>query len=245
MARYIADVRFIASIYPGKLPDIRRNYGKTLDGEGFGVERSTLFHLEPVKRGDKPFILPVYDSFESVLNIFELSALKGQAQKPRMPKPVRCQDIMADILKEWTGGLHNVPAGAMPGVGEVSLLPSQLKEFNSSGKMPAGLAQDELSQLESQQTLYFEYLFTEGERLHKEANWKEITETMRLAADWLGYQREWSHRAIARDSGPCPLCTSIIPNAAIFCPHCHQQVRAMPAEIAKVQADARALRPSA
>jgi hypothetical protein len=236
MARYTPDVLFIGSIYPGQLPDIRRNYGRSLAEKGVGVERSTLFHLDPVPRGQRLFILPIYDSFESVLDIMAMSAHAGRPEKPRMPKPVAVEEIMADLLKEWTGGLFNVPSGTKPGVGQISLLKQQVREFNETGKLPSGIADQELEQLKTQQTLYFEYLFTEGERLHKQSNWKEITDTMRLAADWLGYAREWSHKAIAKDSAPCPLCTSLVPNAAIICPSCHHQIKAMPPELASLGA---------
>ena len=236
MSRYIADVRFICSIYPGKLEAVRRNYGRSLDNEGRGAERSTLFKLEPVPRGGKPFILPVYDSFESVIDVMAMSTIGGTPQKRRAPKPVPVETIISDLLNCWTGGLFDVPSGAKPGIGEISLLPAQVRELNKTGELPEdiGVAKEELDQLNSQQTLYFEYLFTEGERLHKQNNWKEITETMRLAADWLGYQREWSHKAIARDSGPCPLCTAIIPNAAVVCPSCHHVIKQLPGDIARL-----------
>jgi hypothetical protein len=241
MAQYIPDVRFIASIYPGQLPTIRRHYGPSRQSEGLGAQRSTAFTLDPVPRGKKPFVMALYDSFENVLDIVALSSLgNNSAQKPRLPKPVPVESIEADILKEWTGGLYNVPQGAAPGVIGIRPMKVELKKFEDTGTLP-GAAVDEVQRMTEMQTLYFEYLFTEGERLHKQNNWKEITSTMRLAAEWLGFEREWSHRAIARDSGPCPWCQSIIPNIAIVCGTCGKQVRETPANLAHLER----LRPTA
>jgi hypothetical protein len=235
VARYQADAAFICSIYPGKLPVIRRNYGTSVHGEGKGANRSTTFKLEPVARGEKPFVLPIYDSFEEILDIAGLSAVTNTPKKPRISKPVPVEAIVADLLKEWTGGLFNVPAGAMPGIILLNPMKVELKKFEADNSLP-GPNPGELQQMIAQQTAYFEYLFSEGERLDAQKEWKEITDTMKLAADWLGHARTWSHRAIARDSSPCPLCTEIIPNAAAVCPRCHQQIRELPPEIARLNA---------
>jgi hypothetical protein len=231
MSQYIPDVRFIASIYPGQLPAIRRHYGPSRESEGRGAQRSTAFILTPVPRGKKPFVMPLYDSFENVLDIVTMSSMGNRPEKPRLPKPVPVESIVADLLKEWTGGLYNVPQGAAPGVIEIRPLKVELKKFEENGSLPGATVQ-EVEQMTEMQTMYFEYLFTEGERFHKQSNWKEITPTMRLAAEWLGHEREWSHRAIARDSGPCPFCQAMIPNIAIVCGSCRRQVRETPAHLA-------------
>jgi hypothetical protein len=234
MSQYIPDVRFIASIYPGQLPTIRRHYGPSRASEGTSAQRSTAFTLQPVPRGKKPFVMALYDSFENVLDIVSLSSMGNKAEKPRLPKPVPVESIVADLLKEWTGGLYNVPQGAAPGVIEIRPLKVELKKFEDGGGLP-GATSTEVEQMTSMQTMYFEYLFTEGERLHKQNNWKDITSTMRTAAEWLGFEREWSHRAIARDSGPCPWCQSIIPNVAIVCNTCGKQVRETPQHLAHLE----------
>jgi hypothetical protein len=236
MGRYIADVRFLASIYPGKITPIRRNYGTSLHGEGKGANRSTLFELEPVARGKKPFVLPIYDSFEEILDIVALSSMANSPRKPRGSKPVSSDSIVADLLKEWTGGLFNVPQDASPGIMEIRPMKVEMEKFYRDARELPGPNVGEIKYMTDRQTQYFEFLFTEGERHHKQNNWKEITETMRIAAEWLGHDREWSSRAIAKESGPCPLCTQIVANAAIFCPSCHQQIRAMPPEILALQA---------
>jgi hypothetical protein len=241
MARYIADCRFLASIYPGPLPVIRRNYGSSVNGEGAGATRSTAFELKPVPRGEDPFVLQIFDSFEEVMDIAGLSAMTGIPKRPRISKPVSVESIVADLLKHWTGGLSNVPNGAMPGIIELRPMKVELRKYSEDGTLP-GPNRTELAQMTDQQTRYFEFLFAEGERLNDQKNWQEITDTMRLAADWLGFERVWSHRAIARDTYACPLCTKIISLAAVFCPECKQQLLTIPPAIAAIQSQAQPVR---
>jgi hypothetical protein len=208
MARYEADCCFIASIYPGKLEPIRRHYGPSRESQGIKAIRSTLFELKPVPRGGEPFVFPVWDSFQNIVVV---------GQKERQPKPVPVQEIVDDVLARWTGGLHNVPTGAKPGIIQIA------------GSKPTRAEHEEMKQV---QTIYFEFHFNKGEELHRQNKWDDITEVMRLGANWLGRDALWANPAIAMESGPCPLCTRIIPNAAIFCPECKQQIKAMPAELA-------------
>lgn len=222
MAKYQAEVKYIGSIYPGAVTPQRRNYGPSRESKGPNAVRSTLFEMKPVPRGQKAYVLPILDSFEDVLDPVSMSSMAnpGKGEKPRMAKPVPVEEIVSDLLGCWTGHLFNVPSGAKPGIIEVvNSVPSQA----------------ELRQMDTQQSLYFEYLFAEGERLHNQNDWKEITETMRLAAEWLGHKRTWSHQAIARDAAPCPFCTKIIPNSALVCEYCSKTVKALPPELLRLQ----------
>lgn len=224
MAKYIADSLYIASIYPGELEPVRRNYGPSRQSTGKGAERSTCFRLTPIVRGSKPgyCIIEVTDSFEDVIDLSQIqNSTAGSVHKPKALKPVPVETIVADVLAIWTGGLFNVPQGAKPGIMQIA------------GTVPT---QNELREMTLTQTLYFEYLFAEGERLDQQKDWKDITGVMRLAAEWLGHRRAWSHRAIAADSSPCPICTAMVPNAAYVCPSCGKVIRALPAELAALQA---------
>ena len=235
MARYIADVSFIASIYPGQLPVIRRHYGPSRDNEGPNAQRSTAFRLMPVPRNAKPFVLPVYDSFQSVLNVAAMSTLGNQSpHKPMLAQPVAVESIIADLLKEWTGGIFNVATGK-PGVIEIHPMKVEISKFQDNGTLP-GPNPGEMDELMGMQTAYFEDLFMQGEKFNEEKNWKEITDTMRIAAEWLGHERTWSHRTIARNTSPCPFCEQIISNTAIVCAKCGRQVREIPEKLAKFAA---------
>lgn len=206
--RYTAEQAYICSIYPGEVEPQRRNYGPTRESNGKGAVRSTLFALQPVVRGSKPgyVVLELSDCFEDII---ELSQLSVGNTKGKVPKPVNVEQIVADLIAVWTGGLVGVPQGAKPGIMQIA---------NSTPQ------QKELVVMRDQQTQYFEYLFNEGERLDSEKDWKNITAPMRLAATWLERPRRWSHNALAAGSSPCPLCTKVIPGEAVVCPECTNQI---------------------
>ena len=225
MAKYVADMKCIASIYPGQLQDQRRSYGPSRESSGPKAQRSTLFHLDPVPRGSKPpyCVIEVYDSFEDVLDVMNQSGSQGgnTGPRPRIQKPVPVDTIIADLLTAWTGGLYNVPPGAKPGVIEII------------GSVPT---QAERRQMEEQQAAYFEYWFGQGEALYRGdpttiQNYKTYTTEMRLAAEWLGRQRPWSDVSLAAQLVACKWCTSLVPEQAIFCPQCQKQLQAVPPEM--------------
>lgn len=205
-SRYQAEIAYIASIYPGPVDPQRRSYGPTRESSGPSAVRSMLYELTPVERGDKPFVMELCDCFQDVIDVQQLSI---ENTKQRMPKPVDVNEIVNDLLKVWTGGLIGVPQGAKPGI---------IKIINS---VPS---QAELREMMSAQTIYFEYLFNEGERLHQEKKWDLITPTMRLAATWLDRKRTWAQQNMSASSGPCPLCYEMVPNEAVFCNACKQQI---------------------
>lgn len=229
MASYRPDVKFIASIYPGPMPVIQRAYGITPHDTGKGASRSTTFRLEPVPRGGKPFVLEVYDSFESIIDVMGLQGNTARAgEKPRIPKPVPVETIVADLLNIWTGGLFNVPNGAAPGIIEI---------VNSAP------TQAEIAKMNKMQTLYFSFLFNEAEKIFRGDKtalgaWTDIIPNMRLAADWLGEKRVWSDPEAIRNLEPCPVCKSLIQKEVYRCPSCQTVLRALPAELAKLQPSA-------
>ncbi len=247
MASYTPDIRYIASIYPagsgsqiqlGQLPDVRRAYGPTRENDGPTAQRSTLFHLEPVpKRGADAFILPVYDSFELVLDVMQINpAIK---EKPRAMRPVPCEQIVADLLAQWTGGMYHVPPGATPGIMEIHPSESMIKNA-AKGTEKIKPSVDELREMVTRQTLYFQFFFNEAEKLSrgdKTASdlWKDITPVMRLASKWLGMERIWSDPEMLSQAEPCPWCQKLIPKAAIVCGECGRQVRATPAALADLE----------
>lgn len=237
MARYSADVKFIASIYPGQLPDIRRNYGLSKNCDGDGAQRSTLFHMEPVPRGAPPYVIAVFDSFESVRDFVR------QAGGPRAkynPNMVEVESIVNDLLGQWAGNQHLIPQQppATPGIIEINPLPAELKNFSREGILPKPNG-EELEVMRARQTAYFEFLFNEGEKIsrgdHQAINqWSNYTPEMRLAAKWLDRHTQWSDPAMASDNEPCPFCQQLITPAAYVCKWCHRTVRAIPPELLKL-----------
>ena len=242
--RYVAEVRFIGSIYPGELEIVRRFYGPSIHASGKGAERVSRFALKPVPRGEKPFILPIHDSFEEVLDVMALSATTNNPVKPTQSKPVPVEQIVTDLIEKWTGNLANVPSGAKPGVSEVHLLDRQVAEYQRTGALPdsvlnsklSGIPQDEYDQLVQQQTSYFEYWFGQGELLHDQKKFDQISPIMRLAADWLGHRRPWTNKDWVVENVACPFCTELVPEEALFCPRCRNQIKLIPPDRADLAA---------
>jgi hypothetical protein len=238
--RYVAEVRFIGSIYPGELPVLTRFYGPSISPTGQGAKRRTDYRLEPVPRGGKPFLLAVHDSFEEVLDVMALSSLRGTPQKKMQSKPVDVDTIKTDLLNEWTGRLANVPNGAMPGVGEVHLLDKAVAEYQRTGLLPdmilnsktSGIGEAEYQQLLAQQTSFFEYWFGQGEKLYDQKKFEEVSPIMRLAADWLGHKRPWTNKDYVVESESCPFCTALVPKTAYICMTCGKTIRELPADLA-------------
>ena len=218
MARYTAEVAYIASIYPGQLEPQRRNYGPSLASAGKAAVRSSLFQLEPVKRGEKPFVLTISDCFEDILDLGQLGV--GGNNKARTAKPVPVESIVLDdLIARWTGGLFGVPQDAKPGV---------MKINNTMA------TKDEMREMMEMQTRYFEYMFSEGERIYKDKPAGEsVTATMRIAAEWLMRPRLWSNTSMAAASAPCPFCREMrLDPEAYICAKCTRVVRAIPPELA-------------
>jgi hypothetical protein len=248
VARYVADVRFIASIYPGKAPALRRNYGPSRNSEGADAQRSTLFVLEPVPRGGQPFVLPVYDSFESVRDFVR------QAGGPRLKfnsSPVDVDQICNCLLNEWAGGYMLVPQDppAKPGIMVIEPLPNEVKYFVRDGKLPTP-NRDELEQMNRQQTAWFEFWFAEGEKIARGdhdaiVKWSNYTPEMRLAAEWLGHRTRWSDPGMMSNAQPCPWCGRIIPPTAYVCEFCNRTVREVPPHLLRLMEQEAQLRQGA
>ena len=211
MARYTAEVKRIASIYPGELPPIALNHGQFQDRK---KGRRTIYELTPVPRDKartKPCVIEVYDSFEDVLDV-----MAGE-RNAKMPKGVACEDIVADLLRQWTGNMVEVPAGASPGIIEIAnTFPTQA-EFNRMFEM---------------QTAYANYLYAKASDLNRTGNFKEITGAMRVMAEWLGKSADWIDPSQVIEKTNCPACGGEIMPKVSICRHCGTKLRALPRELA-------------
>lgn len=218
MAKYTAESIWIASIYPGIVQPITKYHGPHPSPRS---ARATVYRLKPVQRGGKPFLLEVSDAFENVPNPMKAAeSMKSERIGSTMvfdSSPVACEEIVENLLQEWAGGMVGLPPGAAPGI--IRLI----------GTVPT---QDERERMTQQQTILYEYLFQEGERLYRQSDWKGITQTMRDAAVWLGHERIWSTPAKSSESVNCPGCNEVISSAAAVCKHCGTRIKELPGEIA-------------
>lgn len=210
MHKTIAERRYICSIWPGKLEPVSVAVGSD---PSTAKGRRTMYELEPVKRGKKPYVIEVRDMFEDVPNV----NLGDGSKLLFSSKPVDCGEIVNNCLNIWTRNIFGIPEGAGMGISEIT------------NTAPTST---ELDRLKVQLTSLMEWLFQEGERLDSEKKWKVITEPMRLSAEWLGRPRRWANPGETAQSSPCPFCQSIIPDAALVCNVCSRQVRVIPPELA-------------
>lgn len=202
MAKYTAESKFIASIYPGKLERLTRSHGTDPNPRS---GRCTVYWIPPVSRHTRPGwkTLEVPDAFENILDVPKSSETRG---KVWASSPVSCEEIIQDILTKWTGNMVGVPEGAAPGVMQIV------------GTVPTTA---ELAHLKAIQTNYFEWRFQQGEELHKKNQWNLISETMRDAAIWLGHERIWASPEQSSNTIKCPECKQLIPADATTCFQCH------------------------
>ncbi len=212
MAKWAADTRYIASIYPGDLEAVAYNHGPSPDRT---KGRRTVYRLTPVPRETartRPCVIEVADGFEDVLN-----PMGGSFGNKYQPKPVDADETVRCLLQHWTGNMVGVPAGASPGIILIA------NTFPTKAEM---------ERMFEMQTLYFEWGYQEGERLHRENSWKEITAAMKIGAAWLGKDTIWSNPARVSEMVNCPACGEEIQPKVAVCKHCRTRLRALPKEIA-------------
>lgn len=202
MAKYVADEKFICSIWPGEMEHIQRFHGPSPRVDPKNGGNGTWYRLKPVPKGAKPFVLRVTDMFEHPKDVLK-SAERGRTELES--NLITCEEIVADLLRHWIGNMLGLPHGALPGIGEIiSEVPKQ----------------SELEELKEQQQAFMEYLFMEGERLSRDAGVHHITPTMRVAAEYLDKPRLWSHPGQSLQTTPCFHCRQPIPNDATVCFQC-------------------------
>ncbi len=212
MAKWAADTRYIASIYPGELETIAYNHGPAPDRT---KGRRTVYKLRPVPREEartRPCIIEVSDAFEDVLN-----PMGGGMGEKWTFKPVDADETVNCLLRHWTGNMVGVPAGAIPGIIQIA------------NTIPTKAEHERMMEA---QTAYFEWGFQEGERLHRENNWKEITGAMKIGASWLGKDVIWANPAKVSEMVNCPACGGMIQPKVSICLHCGTKLRALPRELA-------------
>lgn len=228
MSRYTADVRYIASIYPGNLQAQILHHGPSTDPRN---GRATRYWIPPVPKKEKPEIpeyvtnvkavkvecpnigvrwcavLEVSDSFE---NVPDVSSIANGGKMQWTLAPVDCDQIATYLWNYWAGHFVGLPVGAAPGIMIVS------------GEVPKI---DEMLKMIHMQQAFYEHRLLQGDKCQREGNWKEFTEEMRDAARYLGKTRDWAGGVI---SGDCFACKQPIPPDAYICHHCGYQIKPLP-----------------
>lgn len=211
MAKYTAEVRYIASIWPGKLERVTLYHGPSPNVHS---KRATGYELQPVPRGGKAFVLEVADGFE---NVFDPTAIGNKSSDRRRSSPIDSAETVRVLVNHWGGNIVDMPPGGGLGIREII------------GTIPQ---KQELEQMRSELTLFAEFQFQKGELHHRQNQWKEITQTMRDCANWLEKDVLWANPASASELINCVACGELVKPKAAVCKHCGYQLRALPPEIA-------------
>lgn len=224
MGKYQSNSKYLCSVYPGVLPEIVRNYGTNPDAK---QGRRSVFRFKPVdrfakKQAERYDVMEIIDSWENIPN-----PSKPVQNKGRMPfdsGPVPCDEIVRDIMNVWCGSILGLPTGVVPGIMEIAnSVPTEAEKI----------------ELDRRQAAFAQYMLQEGDRLNTEKRMKEITNAMRESARWLQQHRDWADPSAAADKVPCPACTQLVSNVQAVCHHCRTQIKALPAEIAALNQQAK------
>lgn len=218
MGKYIAESRYIASIWPGQMEGIQMHHGPSMNPKD---GTSTWYRLKPFKkeRGSKlAYVIEVNDSFEHAKN--ELKSA-DQGHKVTDLNPVYADEIVQSLIKYWTGNYVGIPHEAKPGIMEIA------------NSVPT---QAELAQMQSQQNAFMEYWYLEGQRIAIDPSigMKGIPPMSKLAAEYLGRKTNWSHPAESLTMVNCPACKTAIPEDSYVCSGCGTKLKALPPELAQL-----------
>jgi hypothetical protein len=169
----------------------------------------------------------VSDMFENVVDWLgqgqgSTPELKGRFQTRHTSKPVDCARLAQNLLQEWSGGMVGVPTGAAPGI--------MIIEHEEP-------TPQECRQMLIRQTAFAEFQFNEAEKLARMNDYKGITRVMIDMSTWLGRSRPWSNPEAEASMVECPVCTGQIKSNAFVCRHCGYKVKALPPEIAALNAE--------
>lgn len=172
----------------------------------------TSFQLAACPKGTPPQLIEVRDCFQ-VTN----DPMQRDKQDSTL---ITWEQVVDDLLTHWARTPIGAPAGCGPGIGLIA------------GHTPT---QQEIEALIERQTVLFDYLFHEGQRLSQEHDWRNITRHHRMAAEWLDLEQPWARDLKKAATVPCPACTVPIAQTAYICPFCHTTIRELPPELAAIQ----------
>ena len=153
---------------------------------------------QDVPRGRGYSTLTITDSFQWILDITD------SKRHNYVPAPIAAQDIAEGLVAEWTSGLAS--GGGRAGIGLWNPDSGSLEEY--------------VRQLRAGQEVFFRELVMLGDLNFARTGQKEITDLMRLGADWLGVEKPWNQSIEEVIQKRCPACTAKIPQEALRCRNC-------------------------
>jgi hypothetical protein len=154
---------------------------------------------QPVTRGQGYSALVITDSFQWILDITETK------KHSMIPAPIPARQIAEATVAEWTSGLASGAGRAGIGVWN----PHDGFDLNQF-----------VAQLRAGQEIYFRELVMAADISFARTGQKEISDLMRMAAEWLGVDREWNKAIEEVIQKRCPACTTKIPQESLRCLRC-------------------------
>lgn len=156
-----------------------------------------------VPRGKGYAVLVITDSFQWVRDITAIH------EDNYIPAPIPAARIAEALVAEWGSGL--AAGSGRAGIG--------VWDPNSGWDLP-----QYVEQLRAGQEAYFRQLVMAADINFARTGQKEITDLMRMAAEWLGTDRDWNKAIEEILMKRCPACTRRIPQAAMRCQECHTEL---------------------
>lgn len=196
--RFQARTITIASVYPMRC-EATRDYGNTQAGG------RTIFVLEPAPKGGFA-TLTVSDMWQRIQDIDAMNASGRQVQKAFW---VDVESLARDLHAHWAMQRIGTASGFRPGIKIIA------------GSTPT---QAELDEMNAVQRGYFEGLYHEAQGLAAKFKHRDITDTHREAARWLGLDAPWvANIGASHDWKECQSCFEKINAKATVCRVCRSE----------------------
>lgn len=127
--------------------------------------------------------------------------------------------VADNLITRWSTSMVGTKDGLGPGV------------LICKGAEPT---EEEIAAVNARQQDYFRFLVNEADALFAQDNIKDITDTHRMAAEWMGTQdRPWCKLTVRVEMRPCPACGESIRAGYDYCKHCHTSTEEYLAKRAK------------
>lgn len=212
-------------------------YVASIHFEPRSIERSIYngsFHAPAVPRGAKPFLLEVRDHIQ----LERLPYIVGGGQFPRQ---IFGEHIAADLITHWTSGALGMTGDCHPGFWIVRDSLPVLDETGTPVKDAFGVVQtrpvtaeekaamwdEDLARETAAQKKWGALLVQKGDVLASDENAQMrilISDSMRAAALYYEWDREWLEELKDNNAKSCPFCFKSIDVRVVVCPHCTNTV---------------------
>lgn len=214
--RIQGDYVTICSFWPLKRSGLERPSSETDPTGGSTQYEIPAYTLEDKNAKRPPKILKVYDSWQA--------KLEATTRTHQSADLVKVQDRASDIILHWNQRHREVSRGSL-GIWIGSIDEPQFSSPECRAQMASMLD-------------YMGGLYSIGQKLAEEHKPHLIGEDVRMAGRWLNKQDPWVDNMYSDSFNNCPICGGAVKESVFVCPHCRFVIKALPAELAKLQPQA-------